>query len=353
MHFRFSRFITRLLIFLSQKIWWFIGGFVFLGLCFIGIRSYQFFHRLNIESVDILAFLGRGREKVDQTNDLTNFLLLGTRGEGSDSPNLADSILVFSLNRLSNQITLTSVPRDLWVPSLQAKINTAYHYGEIASPGAGTVFAQTSILETIGLPIHYTAVINFSLFKQVVDLVGGVDIFLDRGFTDTQFPIPGKENVYPVANRYETISFPAGNIHLDGETALKFVRSRHSEGSEGTDFARSQRQQLLIGSLRQKIFSSNFLLDQNKVNQLIEIITKNVNTNVPRKLYPYFIRLALNSYRQPLRSIPLSLDPDTDGVTILYHPLPAKYKGEWVIMPKDNNWSALKKYIANHLTSTI
>lgn len=354
MRINFSRVTTRAIIFFSQNTHRFLYVFLALVLYLSGHYAFTLLQKINVKPVDLWSFFGQGSENIEKTNDYTHFLLLGTRGEGTDSPNLSDSIIIFSYLHSEDKITVTSLPRDLWVPSLQAKINTAYHYGEVASPGAGIALAQASVLEITGIPINYTAVVNFTLFKKLIDLVGGVEVNLVKGFTDPQFPIFGRENALPESSRYESITFSAGNIHLDGDTALKFVRSRHSEGEEGTDFARSQRQQLLLGSLRQKVLTPEFLLNKEKVNSLLDLVSQNIKTNIPSSLYPYLVRLALNSYKNPFQSIPLSITPDPNGVSILYHPTNSnKYKGEWVLMPKDDNWSALKKYIQSHLTSTI
>lgn len=316
----------------------------------IGFKGYDFLRKENIKPQDLLSFFGTPKENLDSTNDVTNFLLLGIRGEGSDSPNLADTIIVASYNHTSHQTTLISVPRDLWVSSLKAKINSAYYYGQEATPAAGIKMAQAAILETLGLPIHYTAVVNFAMFKDIVDLLGGVDVLNDIAFTDPLFPIPGKENALPISSRYETISFPSGLIHMDGTTALKFVRSRHAEGEEGTDFARSRRQQAVITAIRKQVINANFLLDQNKVNQLMDIVNRNLNTNLSPSLYPTLAKLAVDTKDNPLKSIPLSDRPDDKGISILYNPPAKKYFGEYVLIPKDNNFSALKKYLENKLS---
>lgn len=318
-------------------------------IAFLGIKVQQFLAIHNVKPVDLLGFFGRPVQEVESTDGYTNFLLLGIRGEGTDSPNLSDSIMIFMFNHDTKKATIISVPRDLWVPSLKAKINTAYYYGEEASPGAGIKMAQAAILEDLGIPVHYTAVVNFSLFKQAVDLVGGIDIDVNPGFTDPLFPIPGKENVLPEALRYETIAFPQGVNHLDGQTALKFVRSRHSAGEEGTDYARSRRQQQVISALRQKFMTPTFLLDKQKVSSLLEIINNNLKTNITENLYPTLAKLALDSQNNSISSIPLSDRPDTDGVTILYNPPVRQYFNEWVLVPKDNKWNTLKQYIQNKL----
>jgi len=346
------RLVIKLFSQIRAHLWLFILSFILVSFSVLSLIGYRFLLRHNVNPQDLLSFFGTPVENMDSTNGITNFLILGIRGEGGDSPDLTDTIMVISYNHGNKTPTIVSVPRDLWVPSLKAKINTAFFYGEEASPGAGINMAQAAILEDLGMPINYTAVINFSLFQQAVDLVGGVDVDVSPGFTDTEFPIPGREKALPVSSRYETIIFNQGINHFNGTTALKFVRSRHAEGDEGTDFSRSRRQQQVISSLRQKILTPSFLLDQQRVDSLFDIVNVNLITNIPSKLYPTLAKLALDTKDSPVGSITLATTPDENGVTILYNPPTFKYGGEWVLVPKDNNWNALKQYIKNHLTPT-
>lgn len=325
-----------------------VGTFlVFLGL--VGNQGLGLLSKLHVKPKDLLSLLGTPSENLDNTNGVTNFLVLGIRGEGTDSPNLADTIIVISYDYTTKSPSMISIPRDLWVPSLQAKINTAYYYGEEASPGAGIQMAEAAILEDLGLPIHYTAVVNFTIFKETIDLLGGIDVNVDPGFTDPLFPIPGKENAQPESARYESITFATGSAHMNGETALKFVRSRHATGDEGTDFARSRRQQQVISAIRSKMLTPNLLLNQEKLNALTDILDRNLITNLSHNLYPTLARIALDAKDNPVKSISLSYKPDQNGITILYNPPASQYKGEWVLMPKDNSWTALKKYLDNLL----
>jgi len=348
-HIRPGRVFIRIASFVRSHLVLFLIAIVLLITTLFGFHSAELLSKLHIKPQDLLNFLGTPVENLNNTNGVTNFLLLGIRGEGTDSPNLADTIIVLSYDHSNQTPTMISVPRDLWVPSLQAKINSAYYYGEEASPGAGIKMAQAAILEDLGSPIHYTAIINFTIFKETIDLLGGIDININPGFTDTQFPVPGKENAEPESSRYETITFATGSAHLNGDTALKFVRSRHSVGDEGTDFARSRRQQQVISALRQKMLTPSFLLDKKKLNAFIDILNRNLKTNIGNDLYPSLAKIALDAKNKTVRAITFSDKPDENGITILYNPPTNRYKGEWVLIPKDNNWIALKKYLANLL----
>jgi LCP family protein required for cell wall assembly len=348
-HIRPGRLLIRFLSFVRRHLVLLLVSVFLLFLGFLGVQGANLLERLHLKPQDLLSFLGTPLENLNNTNGVTNFLMLGIRGEGTDSPNLADTIIVLSYNHATKSPAMISVPRDLWVPSLQAKINSAYYYGEKASKGSGIQMAQAAILETLGLPIHYTAVINFTIFKETIDLLGGIDVNVSPGFTDTQFPILGQENALPESARYEAITFATGSAHLNGDMALKFVRSRHSTGDEGTDFARSRRQQQVISALRQKMLTPAFLLDKNKLDAFFDILDRNLKTNISQTQYPTLAKLALDAKNNPVRSITFSDKPDENGLTILYNPSSRQYKGEWVLMPKDNNWTALKKYLSNLL----
>ncbi len=343
------RLVVKLLAGVRNNIWLIVGAFILSTLVALGFVGYRYLAKYQIRPQSLLSFFGTPKENLAVSGGITNFLVLGVRGEGEDSPNLSDTIIVVSYNHDKKTASMVSVPRDLWVPSLRDRINTAYFYGEEASPGAGIKFAQAAILEDLGLPVHYTAIVDFNLFQQAIDLVGGVDVNVNPGFSDPLFPIPGKEKALPISSRYETITFPEGQNHLDGATALKFVRSRHAVGDEGTDFARSTRQQQVIASLRQKIVNPGFLLDKRKVDALLGIVEKNLKSNIGSDLYPSLAKLALDTSGNPIQTVQLTDTPDKNGVTILENPPVFKYDGKWVLIPKDNNWNALKQYLKNSL----
>lgn len=301
--------------------------------------------------VDLFTFFKSPKQVLENTSGRTNFLILGVRGEGDDSPDLTDTMLVISYSHSDNQASLISIPRDLWVNSLKTKINSVYHYGRFREVnGGGIQLVQSAVLETLGLPIHYTAVVDFSLFKQAIDLVGGVTVDVATAFTDNQFPIEGKENALPVSTRYETISFAKGPQAMDGALALKFVRSRHAPGDEGTDIARDRRQQLVIGALIQKIKSPRFFLPSRNLVSLYRLANDHLETNLSVNLYPALVRLAFDSYRHPPEKIALSYLPDENGVAILENPpISSLYQNQWVLIARDNNWPALAQYLQNIL----
>ncbi|MBI1871792.1 LCP family protein [Candidatus Collierbacteria bacterium] len=348
---RTRRFLFNLGSFLFRNIGFILLGILLMGLIILTLKAKSLLQEAGLSALSPLAFFKPPESILENTSGRTNFMILGIRGKGADSPDLTDTMLIVSYSHKDKTSALISVPRDLWVNSLKTKINSVYHYGQIKDPNRGGIkLTQSAILETLGLPIHYTAVVDFSLFQQAISLVGGVDVSVERSFTDTKFPIEGRENALPVESRYETISFEKGVVHMDGKTALKFVRSRQAEGEEGTDIARDRRQQLVISALKQKIVNPKFLLNRKSLISLYKLIMDNTDTNIDKKIYPSLVRLAFDSYGKPTKEIILSYEPDETGVAILENPPTSKtYQNLWVLIARDNNWKALQQYIQNKL----
>lgn len=267
-------------------------------------------------------------ENLRRTGEITNIVVMGVGGEGHDSPDLTDSMMLVSINHEKSSITILPLPRDIWVNSMQAKLNTAYHYGNERREGGGLDLAKSAISETTGQPIHYAVVLEFAGFIEIIDSVGGVEVDVERSFDDYKYPIPGKEDVEPETDRYEYLHFDEGLQTMDGALALKFARSRHAEGEEGTDFARSMRQQKIIYAFVNKVFSTENLLSVNKTKELISKISDSVDTDIVSEEYASFLKIALEFRQsgQEIRSGSLEdylETPDTRS----------PYGGQWVLIP--------------------
>ena len=349
---RFNRILTRVLSWIRIHLLaiFLVLLSLFLVFSFLKIRNILVSHQLLPQNT--LTFFSSPEKILDSTGGRTNFLLLGIRGENpSEVPDLTDTIILASYSHQQQQLTLLSIPRDLWVNSLKTKINAVYHYGQEREPQIGFQLSNAAILETTGLPIHYNLVVDFQAFTDIIDLLEGVEINVPNSFIDDQFPIPGKENVYPTSERYQTIEFKKGLQTMDGETALNYIRSRHAEGDEGTDIARNQRQQLIIKAIQQKILTLDFLRDRQNRDGLLQIIQTHTVTDVTSDLYPSLARLALKSRSHSLNSISLSYEPDENGITFLDVPPSYLYQNQWVLVAHDNNWDAFKQYILNRLNN--
>lgn len=283
-----------------------------------------------------------------ETDGRTNVLVLGSdqRSKGSIVNSvLTDTILVASIGHVEGNVTLISLPRDLWVKSPQgyhSKINAIY-----ANGGGDELSAVVE--EVLGIPIHYYAVVNFDIFKDSIDILGGVDVNVDKAFIDYYYPIEGKENA-PEEERYEVVKFDAGHQTMNGETALKYVRSRKGDNDEGTDFARSRRQQKVIMAIKDKVLSIETLIDPIRLKELYDSYSTNVDTNVDFSVLNGFYFLSQKLNFNDIRSIVLDDRSGSDQGGLLYAPEDRSlYQDAYVLIPKAGNFSQLHAYVQRYI----
>lgn len=266
-----------------------------------------------------------------QDPDRLNILLLGLRGRGDpDGGLLTDSILFITINQRKNAAAFISIPRDLFVaiPNQRERerINAAYARGEERRPrGGGLAYAKRVVSEVTGYTIDHTVSVDFTAFKEIVDAVGGVDITLRERFVE-----PTQWSGYPgfQANQGAFV-LEAGPNHLDGATALFFVRSRFST----SDFDRARRQQQVLAAIRDKILSLGTLANPVAINRILESVANHVLTDATTNEIQELLRIAANagSLRTKhlvLDTAPLGLLEETtvDGAFVLI-PKGAAYDG--------------------------
>jgi LCP family protein required for cell wall assembly len=306
-----------------------------------------------------------------------NILLLGTGGGSHDGPNLTDTIIFASIDPASKSATLISLPRDLWVPEVHGKINSAYANAEDEKKGSGLTLAKATVGHILNQHIDYGFRIDFSGFVKAIDLLGGVDVTVDNTLDDYAYPVEGKEDdtcglsedeiasrsaqiasssategaQFPC--RYEHLHIPKGLQHMDGTTALKFVRSRHALGAEGSDFARSKRQQKVIEAVKAKVFSAGTFLNPIKLTQLYDTFKDSIDTDISQEEYDDFIKLAQKMKSGKITSAVIDTEPQPNGESLLYNPTErgedlTPYYGAWVLIPTDGNgnYSGIQSYVA-------
>ncbi len=297
-----------------------------------------------------------------------NVVLLGIGGGQHEGPLLTDTIIFASLDPKTNKATLVSIPRDMWVPELSAKINTAYASGESKQKGGGLVLTKAVVERILGQEVDYGLRVDFNGFIRAVDMVGGLDITVDRALDDPEYPISGKETddcgykdeefvkratassqleAFPC--RYEQLHFDAGGQQMDGTSALKFVRSRHATGSEGTDFARSKRQEKIISAFREKIFSVGTFLNPIKVISLYDIFKDSIDTDIIQNEYDDFIKLARKMEKSQLKSVVLDIGSEQEkrNGLLINPPVTKDFRGQWVIIPKagNGNYTQIQSFV--------
>ncbi len=252
-------------------------------------------------------FLADEKKLQGEENGMVNILLLGLGGPGHEAPNLTDTMIVASINTTTSEVVLTSIPRDFLVQLPNHgfnKINAAYAYAEKDKPGSGGEAAIAMVEKLTGLDIPYFASIDFKGFVKAVDHLGGLDITIERTFTDSEYPNYNLGYLPPV-------TFTKGTEHMDGERALIFARSRKGTNGEGSDFARSERQKKIMVGVKEKVSGLN-VTDLGTLNSLLADFTDNVRTN----LEPYELkRLAeLGKTINSENVYSLSLDPTVDVI---------------------------------------
>jgi LCP family protein required for cell wall assembly len=288
-----------------------------------------------------------------QTQNRTNILIMGKGGAGHDTPDLTDSIILISINHQTRYIHLLSLPRDIWIPSLRAKLNTAYHYGQQLQTNGGLIMAKSAVSEITNLPVHYGLVIDFTGFEKIIDLLGGIDVPIDRTFDDYKYPVPGMENAENIADRYQHIRFEAGLQHLNGKTALQYVRSRNAQGIEGTDLARSERQKKVLLAVKDKLLSTQVIFNRSKLFQLKNILGQSLTTDISDERYPAFVRLALNFRTENLYSnnLPVYLNTEngnsaSESALLINPPISTHYDNQWVLVPKSGSFTQIHNFIS-------
>lgn len=247
-------------------------------------------------SIKLLAFVGTlmplrasgtaAAELKKDKDGFTNILLLGVGDDNHEGIDLTDTIMVASIDPTkTHSIVMLSIPRDLHLADTKKsgveRINELYRNLKInlirqgSSKEAASTEAMKQLADEIGshlhMQIHDVLKINFSGFEQAIDAIGGIDITVPKDLIDTEYPGPDYT--------YETFSISAGDQHLDGATALKYARSRHST----SDFSRSGRQQQIIAAAVSKMKASGFIGNIGNISRLYNILSKNVESTMSLK----------------------------------------------------------------------
>lgn len=267
---------------------------------------------------DLLKGEGSGR---------INILALGIGGAGHDGPDLTDTMLLVSIDPVNNKAVLLSIPRDLWVNisgNYYQKINAAYETGKYKYLGeesdsnanqnaidAGFKSSDKVVSKVLGITINYNVLLDFQAFQQAVDTVGGISINVPTELYDPT--IAWQNNNNPVIAK-------AGLQTMNGTKALLYVRSRETT----SDFARTQRQRVVVLALKDKALNLGTLSNPLKISNLINAFGDNVRTDISlsdaNSLYSIMTKINNNNFK----SIGLADPPnsfvttgDVDGLSVV------------------------------------
>lgn len=217
----------------------------------------------------VAALGGYGAWEWTATLPRRNVLVLGLdRRPGQSAVTRSDTMILITVDPGGQRIGLLSIPRDLYIDIpgyYTSRINTAHVLGEREVEGGGPALAMRTVTHNFAVPVHHYARVDFDGFRLIVDSVGGVDIVVEESVVDYAYPTDD----YGIIQ----IEIPAGRQRMDGQTALRYVRSRHGS----SDFDRAGRQQQVLIALIRR------LLDPAVWPELPEayrVVVENIDTDL-------------------------------------------------------------------------
>ena len=272
-----------------------------------------------------------------ESEDRINFLLLGMGGPGHEGPYLSDTMILASFKPSTKEVALLSIPRDLVVPfgdGTYRKVNSVFALS--LDQGLNQAFSRTKqvVGQAFGQEIDYMATVDFQGFVEIVDALGGVTVDVERAFVDNQFP-DGEDKT-------TSVSFQAGEQKMNGLTALRYARSRHGNNGEGSDFARSRRQQKIILAVKDKLATFNTLINPVRITSLFNLLSDYTRTDL-----------------EPWEAIKLArLFHDVDGPSIQHLVLDdapggfliggiSSSDGAYILQPNTGSYRELQQYVAD------
>jgi LCP family protein required for cell wall assembly len=212
-----------------------------------------------------------------QDRGRTNILVYGMTQDGMRT----DSVILVSYYWQEKKLVTLNIPRDLYVSDgyESVKMGEVYAYAKLRQPKNASYpddYVASIISKEYGLPIDYWSEFNMQGEVDFINALGGIEINAPNAFTDYQYPTWDYSGLVRPAPR-----FRAGPQHMDGATALIYSRSRHSlDNNEGTDFARSKRQQLVIQAVMTKLGSLGVVGNVAEISKYLNILGSNINTNM-------------------------------------------------------------------------
>lgn len=266
-----------------------------------------------------------------KNKDRVNFLFLGMAGENNPAPTLTDTIIILNSGPKAENPVGISIPRDLLVKfpdkNFYTKINAIYQFG-------GIEILKSKIKEITGLEIDYWAILDLEAVKNIINEINGINVFVKEDIYDPAFPAP--------YNSYEIFSLKKGEQHLDGEIALKYLRSRNQK--EG-DFARIERQQQVINVLKEKVLSLNLLKDFGVLFKIWKTLDSHSQTNLNLSDIKYAWNLAKKTNLDEIKFITIN-NSEENGLLVSGQEILSGKIG-YVLKPKQgvNNYTKIKEYI--------
>ncbi|MFH1769582.1 MAG: LCP family protein [Parcubacteria group bacterium] len=282
-----------------------------------------------LNSGETIAFVDPNPIPEEEPNRI-DILIMGMRGDdGEESAGqwLTDTMIVLSYDEITKEVAMISIPRDFYIDMpvpeydddyrVRGKINEVYVKG--LSKDGGIVLAKQVVSKFSGIYIDYGIVFDFEAFQDIVDTLGGIDIYLNKPFSES------KQWGYP-------FELPEGENHLDGQNTLYYVRSRYGSN----DFDRARRQQQVIQAIKDKASSLGFLTNPVKVLSLLDDLKGNVRTDL--QIWEVKDLLAIAES--------VGNTPDIEHYVLTTQNLLREshgFSGEYILLPLEDNYDAIQE----------
>ena len=398
----------------SRKMFWAVGGGILLlvvvSLWWFLLPVFKVAPNASVASSIFRSIPGVENSLKSLEDGRTNIVLLGMRGEGVEGGGLlADTIMVASVYPESDEISLVSVPRDLYVnvpgTSEKRKINAVHALGEEKKRGGGLEDMKVVLSEILGQEMHYAISIDFAGFEQIIDALGGVEITLETPFEEPiQFnephvcdskiftePFKGENNVqmyeckYTIKSREEitpptsyTLTPPSYCYNKPNKDGYLKVRAQYPlctnsdvecggdfklpagtqilDGEKtlcyvrsratSSDFDRARRQQEVLKELKEKALSSESFTNFEKINSVLQALGDNVRTDLQLWEMKKFF-----SYAQNYNTLTIDqkvLENSEEG--LLYYPGENGNAG-YILLPRGDSYDKIHEMFSSILAN--
>lgn len=326
-----------------------VSIFLFANRVNISEQTDSFFGKLSLFGSIRHLVSGSERELKGEKMGRINILLLGIGGKGHDGAYLTDTIMLVSLDPENKKIAMLSLPRDMSIPvedsTAWTKINNINAYAEAKEPGSGGMAISQAVSDILEIPIDYYVRADFDGFKNIIDKIGGVEVNVENTLDDYSYPAEGQEDNPDYFARFDHLHIDKGWQKMDGELALKYARSRHGAGIEGSDFARARRQQLVLEATKDKLLKASTILNPITLTGIIDELSNHISTNL--KVWE-MIKL-WSTFKDIDRENIINKVLDNSAKGLLYATI--NEQGVYVLLPKNGDFSEIK-YLAQNIFAT-
>ena len=214
-------------------------------------------------------------------------------------------------------------------------INSQDSQGTVADNTIAAAQLIKQVVENItGQPIPYYVIIDFEGFKKIIDILGGINVYVPENIKDTRYPGPNYS--------YETFELKKGWQHLDAETALKYVRVRHVKGG---DFGRARRQQQVLAAMKEKALQLRILTNPIKIIKIINVLGQHVKTNIGKAEMLALLPIVKNVNIHQTNTVVLTAW-DAEAVLRVDHVWLGGQRA-FVLRPRRNDYQDIRSIAAN------